>query len=72
MKQDIKFNPSNPFALGDEIEGVFKSTLEQRNASYNDPAKEEFTNTPFDSFVENIEAPTPQIRRVCGIECPKN
>lgn len=66
----MSYNTSNPFALGEFYEGVFKSTFEQRNASYNDPAEEEFTSTAFDSFVENIEAPTPQIKRVCGIECP--
>lgn len=68
----MSYNQSNPFALGEFYEGKFKSTFEQRNASYNDPAEEEFTNSAFDSFMENIEAPTPQIKRVCGIECPKS
>lgn len=68
----MSYNTSNPFALGESSEGVFKSIFEQRNASYNDPAEEKFTSNAFDSFVENIEAPTPQIKRVCGIECPKS
>lgn len=61
----------NPFAWGDEAVDVFKTTAVLRNASYTDAAEETFTNTALDSFVENIEAPTPQIRRICGIECPK-
>ena len=53
-------------------ETIFNTIPTQRNASYADSAEEKFINNGFDSFVENIEAPTPQIRRICGIECPKN
>ena len=69
-KEKVSVYP-NPFGWGDETVEVFKTTAQLRNASYSDVAEEVFTNTAFDSFVENIEAPTPQIRRICGIECPK-
>lgn len=68
----MSYDKSNPFALGEFFEGQFKSTFEQRNASYNEPSEEKFTNSAFESFFGNIEAPTPQIKRVCGIECPKS
>lgn len=67
----MSYNKSNPFNWGEESVGLFKSTWTLRNAKYNEPAEEKFTNTALDSFVENIEAPTPQIKRVCGVECPK-
>lgn len=76
----MSYNKSNPFdwdnepltvEKADSKETVFNTIPTQRNASYADSAEEEFINNGFDSFVENIEAPTPQIRRICGIECPK-
>lgn len=67
----MSYNKSNPFDWGEESVGKFNSTWELRNATYNNPAEEEFTNTALDSFVENIEAPTPQIKHICGVECPK-
>lgn len=74
----INYNKSNPFnwdeepvrvSKEDSVNTKFKSIPSQKNATYTEPAEEQFTNTAFDSFVENIEAPTPQIRHICGLEC---
>lgn len=76
----MAYNKTNPFDWGTEPKTVSKAEGEkdkfntiptQRNASYTEVAEEQFTNTAFDSFVENIEAPTPQLRKICGIECPQ-
>ena len=77
----MSYNKANPFEWGvyepltveknEVAETEFKTIPTQRNAAYNTPAEETFTNTALDSFVENIEAPTPQIKHLCGIECPK-
>lgn len=64
------FDP-NTVAKADAQETEFKTIPTQRNATYTEVAEEEFTNTALDSFVENIEAPTPQLKHVCGIECPE-
>jgi hypothetical protein len=44
----------------------------QKNATYTEVPEEQFINTAFDSFVENIESPTPQLKKICGIECTKS
>ena len=77
----MAYNISNPFDWGnidpirvdkaDVKETEFKTIPSQRNATYNEVAEEEFTNNGFDSFVQNIEAPTPQLKKICGIECPE-
>lgn len=78
----MSYNTSNPFDWGnyepitvekeDSSKSEFKTIPSQRNASYTEVPEETFVNTAFDSFVENIEAPTPQLRKICGIECPKS
>lgn len=77
----MSYNTSNPFDWGiiepntvskeDSAETEFKTTPTLKDATYTEVAEETFTNTAFDSFVENIEAPTPQLRKVCGMECKK-
>ena len=77
----MAYNISNPFDWGnidpirvdkaDVKETEFKTIPSQRNATYSEVAEEEFTNNGFDSFVQNIEAPTPQLKKICGIECPE-
>lgn len=69
---------SNPFywepdrvaTVGDN-KPEFVSVTDQRNASYTEPAQEVFETTQRNSFMENKDAPTPQIKEVCGIECGK-
>ena len=66
----ITINRTNPFEWG-VIEGCeYKSIPTQRNATYNKPAQEVFTGNEVTSFFFNGQAPTPQIKHVCGIECP--
>ncbi len=75
----MKYNKSNPFdwghtephAVSKEIakESEFKTIPTLKDATYTDVPEATFTNTALDSFVENIDAPTPQLRKVCGIEC---
>ena len=76
----MAYNKSNPFDWGNtepatvtKEEGEkdkFNTIPTQRNASYTEVPEEQFTNTALDSFMENIEAPTPQLKKICGIECP--
>lgn len=75
----MSYNISNPFEQGvyealtvskeDSANTVNKTNAELKNAVYKQSAREQFANTAFDSFVENIEAPTPQLNIVCGIGC---
>lgn len=66
----ITINKTNPFEWGVREECKFISIPTQRNATYNEPAKEVFTGSEVTSFYFNGQAPTPQIKHVCGIECP--
>ena len=63
-------NKKNPFEWGIVDKQEFISIPTQRNAEYTEPAKETFTGTEVDSFFGNGQAPTPQIKNVCGIDCP--
>lgn len=65
------YNTSNPFDWGGEVIDGFKTTAVLRNASYTEAAEAQFTGQPIDSFFGNDEAPSPQINRICGIECPE-
>ena len=77
----MSYNTSNPFDWGNfepntvsketSKETEFKTTPSQRNASYTEVPESVFTNTALESFIENIDAPTPQLKKICGIECPK-
>lgn len=67
---EIKINKSNPFEWGVIEECKYISQPTQRNATYTQPAEEKFTGNAFGSFYYNEQAPTPQIKNVCGIECP--
>ena len=67
---DIKINKSNPFEWGVREECKYISQPTQRNAKYNTPAQETFTGTAWGSFMYNEQAPSPQIKNVCGIDCP--
>lgn len=71
-KHSFSWGNSEPLTISkDEAKYfVYKTIPTQRNASYSDAAEETFINSIKDSFIENIEAPTPQIRKICGIECP--
>lgn len=59
-------------------EDKFTSFMTQRNASYKTPAEEVYNNKKleddelmWESFRENIEPPTPQIKQIDGYE-PEN
>ena len=77
----MSYNKSNPFEWGNEPltvkkedaeETIFNTIPTQKNATYTEVPEEQFVNTAFDSFVENIESPTPQLKKICGIECTKS
>lgn len=57
---------NNPFDYNMTEQREFESFYTQRKASYKTPAQETFTATEKDSFIENIEAPTPQIMKIDG------
>ncbi len=75
----MSYNKSNPFAWDNEPlvvdkevsdDFTFNTIPTQRNASYTEVAEETFTDTEKDTFFGNNDAPTPQLRKICGIECP--
>ena len=62
---------ANPFNWGEVEEGLFKTTATLREASYSDAVDATFTENALESFFGNDAPPTPQIHRVCGINCPE-
>ena len=65
----VKMNKINPFDWGVIENREYKSIFTQKNATYNEPAQEGFTGNEVGSFFFNQQAPTPQIKTICGIEC---
>ena len=84
-KKTTQFAPfayNNDYYLYTEKEEAeknkFVSFMKQRNASYKTPAEEIYNNKKledqellWESFKENIEPPTPQIKEIDGYE-PEN
>lgn len=64
-------NRSNPFDYNINEQKAFESFYTQRKASYKEPAKETYETTEKESFIENIEAPTPQIMKLDGYKSEK-
>lgn len=65
-------NKTNPFDWGVIENREYKSIFTQKNATYNEPAQEAFTGNEVGSFFFNEQAPTPQIKTICGMECEKD
>lgn len=64
-------NRRNPFEYNMNEQKEFESFYTQRKASYKQPAKETYEATEKESYIENIEAPTPQIMKIDGYKSEK-
>lgn len=56
----------NPFGWDEVEQRACKTFYEQREASYKEPAEPVFQGNGMLSFMDNYEAPTPQIAEVDG------
>lgn len=60
----------HPFAWGFFYNNRYISSAEQRNAEYTEPLEGEFTGNTQWAYFSSEYPPTPQIKNICGIECP--
>lgn len=65
-----EINKSNPFAYNFTEQRELLTIPVQRDATWTEPATEGFIGTQLESFLGK-EAPTPQIKSVCGINPPE-
>lgn len=63
---------SNPFNWDIREDSGFMSVADQRTTDYVDVADEVFTGNEGLSFYYNGQAPTPQLRAICGISAPED
>lgn len=61
---------TNPFNWGFEETDRFYTNAELRDAQYTEHADETFIYNERESFMDNADAPTPQLANICGISCP--